>query len=112
MQVRVSEAGFVLDPVLERDRQRVAQLGLPVPAREPQGLRLSRRRPALHRGQAEAHRELLSALGERYDNVQAPRTVLKRGEALICRREFRCGAERFQDGDRGLGGVQGLVAAA
>ena len=72
VQVRVREAGFVLDSVLERDRQRAAQHGLPVATREPHGLRLRRRRPALHRGHAESDREFLGALGERDDDVQTP----------------------------------------
>jgi hypothetical protein len=72
VQVRVSEAGFGLDSALERDRQRTAQYGLPVATREPQGLRLRRRRPALHRRLAESDREFLSALGERDDDLQTP----------------------------------------
>ena len=112
VQVRVREAGFVLDSVLERDRQRAAQHGLPVATREPHGLRLRRRRPALHRGHAESDREFLGALGERDDDVQTPGLILKRGEVAVCRREFRRGAERFQDGDGGLGGGEDLVAAA
>ena len=112
MQVRVREAGFVLDSVLERDRQRAAQHGLPVATREPHGLRLGRRRPALHRGHAEPDREFLGALGERDDDVPMPGFILMRGEAGVCRREFRRGAERFQDGDGTLGRGEDLVAAA
>ncbi len=73
MQVRVREAGLVLDSVLERDRQRPPQHGLPVTAGEPQDLRLDRRRPALDRGYAEAGREFLGAPGEPGGRVQATR---------------------------------------
>ena len=63
VQVRVREARLGLKPVLERDRQRAAQHRLPVATGEPQGLRLRRRRPALHRRHAESDREFLSAPG-------------------------------------------------
>jgi hypothetical protein len=112
VQVRVCEAGFILDSVLERDRQRAAQHGLPVATREPHGLRLRRRRPALHCRHAESDREFLSAPGERDHDIQTPGSILKRGEAAVCRCEFRRGPERLQDRDGGLGCGEDLVAAA
>ena len=63
VQVRIREPGFVLDSVLKRDRQRTPQDGLPVATRVPQGLRLRRRRPALHRRLAESDSEFLGAAG-------------------------------------------------
>ena len=61
---------------------------------------------------AESDREFLGALGERDDDVQTPEGKLMRGEAGVCRREFRRGAERFQDGDGSLDCGEDLVAAA